>query len=158
MVINTTLTKKELIRLNIALLFRRNSTYLIIIVLSVLLVVSLLNASTGDVYGLTGWTIVFLYFIGYYAFIIYRHVYSKANSKWFLPTTYEINDHEVVSTTSVDKEVYQWPAFVKWVFVADCYLLYISRSNFLIIKSSEIVDKKSFETLLMENIKVQREK
>ena len=154
MIIESTMTKKDFTRLNIALIFDRMSTRICLAVLFLLVIVALFNLYLAKDYLLIiVWLGIVIFLVGYYWTKMSRYVNSKENVKFYLQRRFEFKDSGVLITTSFAKEEANWGSFVKWRFIAGQYVIYASSNNFYAINADDVKDKQGFENMLQEKVK-----
>jgi hypothetical protein len=150
-VVESTLTKAEYIKISYFLLFRKWSfcffmgTALLLILLSVII---------GNIEMLITALAFLIFILLVYSIAIIYAAFSSKNRNFFLPMRYVFIDNGVSQESSMSHSTMKWTAFVKWRKIAGYYLLYISKEHFVAIPRSEIpVDSVSeLENLISSKI------
>jgi hypothetical protein len=154
MIIESTMTQKDYVRLSIALMLKAWTTRVFFALLFVGLVFGIISIVLADNFLiLVIWLIFFISFVGYYWFVINRYINSKENSKLFLPKRFEFTDDIVLVKTSFGKEELNWNVFVKWRYLAGQYVLNVTSHTFLVIKDTDVKDNEEFISMLDRKVK-----
>jgi len=137
-------------KLNVLLLLRRWQFYVVLLVCLFCLVL-VLTSNTGVTPALTFFILAVVYFL----FYILRNSLAPKNKNLFLPATYVFNNKEVVITTPVSHRTIRWNVFLKWKQISGFYLIWVSRSGYLIIPKASIAPElvPALESLLQKKIK-----
>lgn len=151
-VVETTISKRTYLKLNLLLAFNNWAFYLCLIVLAV--ATYLLIHLSGKCGILFIWGI-----FGFYAGIIiinaFFMTFSSLNWQFFVPTHCAFDEEGVTVRTSVEEVRVTWDAIVMWKDVSSHYLLYNSLITSLIISRSALPagDVSAFESLLRTKVK-----
>jgi hypothetical protein len=149
LVIETSLTKDQFIRLSILRHIQRPTFYFIIITASVLTVWALYGGPFLLIFVV--WTPLILYLI-FGVVSAYRD--SKLRQTPFLPTRYEFGKKGVQVSTSEGSSLLPWNDFVGWRTLVGCYVLVLSAGAILAIPQQSLPKPKQeqLETMLTRRI------
>ncbi|MFC2041135.1 YcxB family protein [Chloroflexota bacterium] len=147
--IESELTRRQYMKLNLLIGTRRSSFYFFIAIFFALLIVGLLARDKGII------AFVYLAFMIIVCAISTLYMgLSKKNRNFFLKRQYTFNDENVLIKAPIAEEVVKWDAFINWEKMGGYYLLYLSSATFLVIPKSDIPanDITAFENLLASKI------
>ncbi len=153
MEIETALTKKAYVRLNLALILRSKATY----VINAVFILAML--AVGLTFERFGFIVAVI--LGYVAFVsasyflgALRMALSPKNRTFFLPTKYKFEDIGVSVSTPLTEGKFAWSAFVRWRKAGGQYLVYPSAKTFFAVPQSAIPtpSREEFESLLKSKI------
>ncbi len=150
MVIKTSLSQGEFIRLSIFQHIQRKPFYFFALLCAALTAVALV---TGPRILLAGAWIPFGLYLLLGIVNAILDSYNKENP-YALPTRYEFTKKGVTISTEQDKDQLKWQDFSEWKVISKCYVLTITGGSIMAIpqKALTVVQRPQFEILLNKYI------